>query len=115
MYAKRDGTLVSKDINMRLKDRALGLRAEAYYNDHVLDDSDLLYEGAMALPENFWTRHGKYVESWQLRGTTFYRVKGPSCMEFNVSDFVSFECDLHLYTTVRNITGKNADLEISRA
>ncbi|WP_395011693.1 PIN domain-containing protein, partial [Undibacterium sp.] len=35
--------LVSKDINMRIKARALGLPAEDYFNDHVLEDSDLLY------------------------------------------------------------------------
>src|SRR6185437_525375 len=34
--------LVSKDINMRLKARALGMQAEDYYNDHVLEDSDLM-------------------------------------------------------------------------
>ncbi|MDB5937354.1 MAG: ribonuclease, partial [Massilia sp.] len=35
--------LVSKDINMRIKARALGLPAEDYFNDHVLEDTDLLY------------------------------------------------------------------------
>ena len=31
-------TLVSKDINLRLKANILGLHAEDYYNDRVLDD-----------------------------------------------------------------------------
>ncbi|HEU0229050.1 MAG TPA: PhoH family protein [Burkholderiaceae bacterium] len=113
-YAKRDVILVSKDINMRLKARALGLHAEDYYNDHVLDDSDLLYEGAMALPENFWTRHGKDVESWQQGGTTFYRVKGPLCAEFIVNEFVYFEGDLPLYAQVREVNGKSAVLATLR-
>src|SRR5690606_33344947 len=41
----REVILVSKDINMRLKALSLGLHAEDYFNDHVIDDSDLLYEG----------------------------------------------------------------------
>jgi len=114
IHAKRHVILVSKDINMRLKARALGLLAEDYYNDHVLDDSDLLYEGALALPENFWTRHGKDVESWQQGGTTFYRVKGPLCAEFIVNEFVYFEGDLPLYAQVREVNGKSAVLATLR-
>src|SRR5690606_40023999 len=74
---KREIVLVSKDINMRLKARALDLPAEDYLNDHVLDDSDLLYDGVMPLPENFWNKHGKDIESWQQNGLTWYRVRGP--------------------------------------
>lgn len=114
LHAKRDVILVSKDINMRLKARALGLRAEDYYNDHVLDDSDLLYDGALALPQNFWAKHGKDVESWQQGGVTFYRVKGPLCAEFIVNEFVYFEGDLPLYAQVRETSGKNAVLATLR-
>lgn len=114
LYATRAVTLVTKDINMRLKARALGLRAEDYYNDHVLDDSDLLYDGALALPQNFWTKHGKDVESWQQGGVTFYRVKGPLCAEFIVNEFVYFEGDLPLYAQVREVSGKSAVLATLR-
>jgi PhoH-like ATPase len=41
---------VSKDINMRVKARALGLNAEDYQNDKTLEDGDLLYSGVLALP-----------------------------------------------------------------
>ena len=37
--------LVSKDINLRIKATILGIQAEDYYNDQVLDDIDLLYTG----------------------------------------------------------------------
>ena len=58
--------LVSKDINMRVKARALGLNAEDYQgNDKTLDDGDLLYAGVLALPQDFWSKSGKNVESWQ--------------------------------------------------
>ena len=46
--------LVSKDINMRIKARALGLPAEDYFNDKVLEDTDLLYTGIVQLPDDFW-------------------------------------------------------------
>ena len=42
-YPERQVVLVSKDINMRIKARALGLPAEDYFNDQVLEDKDLLY------------------------------------------------------------------------
>ena len=49
-FPKRDVVLVSKDINMRIKAHAIGLPAEDYFNDKVLEDTDLLYTGVMELP-----------------------------------------------------------------
>jgi PhoH-like ATPase len=43
----REVVLVSKDINMRVKARALGLPAEDYFNDKTLEDGDLLYTGVL--------------------------------------------------------------------
>ncbi len=106
--------LVSKDINMRLKARALGLEAEDYLNDHSLEDSDLLYDGAMVLPANFWTKHGKGVESWLQGGTTYYRIKGPLCADFVVNQFVYLEGDSPLYAQVREVSGKTAVLATLR-
>ncbi|MDN5843960.1 MAG: PhoH family protein [Alcaligenaceae bacterium] len=111
---KRKVILVSKDINMRLKARALGLHAEDYLNDHVLDDSDLLYDGVMPLPENFWIKHGKDIESWQQNDTTYYRVRGPLCSEFIVNEFIYYEGDMPLYAQVREVTGKSAVLATLR-
>ncbi|MFM8342989.1 MAG: PIN domain-containing protein, partial [Betaproteobacteria bacterium] len=54
----REVVLVSKDINMRIKARALGLPAEDYFNDKTLEDGDLLYTGVLALPADFWEHHG---------------------------------------------------------
>ena len=111
---KREIVLVSKDINMRLKARALGLPAEDYLNDHVLDDSDLLYDGVMPLPENFWNKHGKDIESWQQNGLTWYRVRGPLCGQFIVNEFVYYEGEMPLYAQVREVTGKSAVLSTLR-
>src|SRR5690606_8688669 len=111
---KREIVLVSKDINMRLKARALDLPAEDYLNDHVLDDSDLLYDGVMPLPENFWNKHGKDIESWQQNGLTWYRVRGPLCSQFIVNEFVYYEGEMPLYAQVREVTGKSAVLSTLR-
>jgi PhoH-like ATPase len=113
-FPKREIILVSKDINMRLKARALSMRAEDYLNDHVLDDSDLLYDGVMPLPENFWLKHGKDIESWQQGGTTFYRITGPLCTEFIVNEFVYFEGEMPLYAQVKEVSGRSAVLATLR-
>ena len=69
-------TLVSKDINLRIKARVLGIHTEDYYNDKVLDDVNLLYSGVHALPEDFWEKNSDSLESWQKDLRTYYRLKG---------------------------------------
>ena len=69
-------TLVSKDINLRIKARVLGIHTEDYYNDKVLDDANLLYSGIHALPEDFWEKNSDKLESWQKDLRTYYRLKG---------------------------------------
>ena len=90
-HAPREVVLVSKDINMRVKARALGLAAEDYQNDKVLDDGDLLYSGYLALPPDFWARAGKKVESWQSGAHTYYRVSGPQVAQMMINQYVFFE------------------------
>jgi len=69
--------LVSKDINLRIKAAVLGIAAEDYANDQVLEDVDLLYTGVTALAADFWDSHAKELHSWHEQGRTFYRVRGP--------------------------------------
>ena len=112
-YPQREVVLVSKDINMRIKARALGLPAEDYFNDKVLDDGDLLYTGILPLPADFWDRHGKTMESWQQNGHTFYRISGPLVPVLMVNQFVYLEQPgaASLYARVTEITGKSAVLK----
>ncbi|WP_119291924.1 PhoH family protein [Azohydromonas sediminis] len=109
----RDVVLVSKDINMRVKARALGLAAEDYFNDKTLEDGDLLYTGVLPLPSDFWERHGKTMESWQQGGHTFYRIAGPLVPALLVNQFVYLETPgaAPLYARVTEITGKTAVLK----
>jgi len=108
--------LVSKDINMRIKARALGLPAEDYFNDQVLEDRDLMYSGVMTLPADFWPKHGKAMESWAdgKSGTMFYRVTGPLVPSMLVNQFVYQENpdgSTPFYALVREINGKTALLQ----
>jgi len=80
--------LVSKDINMRIKARAMNLEAEDYFNDKVLEDSDLLYNGMLELPEDFWDTHSKDMKSWQKDSRTYYQIQGPLCESFYINQFV---------------------------
>ena len=64
-------TLVSKDINLRIKAAVLGIRAEDYYNDQVLEDVNLLFSGSSELPGEFWQQHGDTLESWQKDGRNY--------------------------------------------
>ena len=113
---QRDVVLVSKDINMRVKARALGLPAEDYFNDKTLEDGDLLYTGVLPLPADFWERHGKTMESWQQGGLTFYRISGPLVPALMINQFVYLETPgaAPLYARVTEITGKTAVLKTLR-
>ncbi|HZO01129.1 MAG TPA: PhoH family protein [Burkholderiales bacterium] len=112
---QREVVLVSKDINMRIKARALGLPAEDYYNDKVLEDADLLYTGVRPLPRDFWNTHGKDMESWKKEGHTYYRVRGPLVPKLHVNEFVYDESgDKPLYALVKETANRVAVLETLR-
>jgi PhoH-like ATPase len=108
--------LVSKDINMRIKARALGLPAEDYFNDQVLEDRDLMYAGVLTLPADFWPKHGKGMESWSdgKSGTMYYRITGPLVMSMMVNQFVyqeNTDGSTPFYAQVKEINGKTALLQ----
>jgi PhoH-like ATPase len=109
-FPKRPVILVSKDINMRIKSRALNLLAEDYFNDKVLEDTDILYSGTRPLPDNFWDKHGKGMESWKKDSKTYYKITGPLCPQFLVNEFVWLESD-GFAAIVKETAGKTAVLE----
>ncbi len=111
-HPERDVVLVSKDINMRVKARALGLAAEDYENDKTLDDVEMLYTGTLALPPDFWTRQSKTVESWQQGGHTYYRIAGPVAEQLLLNQFVYYEApgEPPLYARVVELRGRQAVL-----
>ena len=113
-FQGRPVILVSKDINIRIKARALGFPAQDYFNDKVLEDTDLLYSGVRELPTDFWDKHGKGMESWQKDSRVYYRITGPLCTSLQVNEFVFLEGDSPLYAMVTEANGKNAVLETIR-
>lgn len=83
--------LVSKDINLRIKAAILGLKAEDYYNDRILDDSEVLHQGYHVLPANFWETCGKDMKAWQENGHSYYRISGPQTVGWVTNDFLRIE------------------------
>ena len=80
--------LVSKDINIRIKARALELYAEDYFNDKVLEDSDVLYTGYRQLDGEFWLRNGSELQSWQEQGSVFYRIQGDDALQMQSNELL---------------------------
>ncbi len=111
-YTDREVVLVSKDINIRIKARAMGLAAEDYFNDKVLEDTDLLYTGCKGLPQDFWENHSKDMESWQESGNMFYRITGPLVSSFIVNEFVYYDFEKPFHAIVRKIEDNSAVLEV---
>ncbi|MFK8017226.1 MAG: PhoH family protein [Gammaproteobacteria bacterium] len=105
-------TLVSKDVNLRIKATVVGIHAEDYFNDKTLNDVDLLYTGSRDLPEDFWDHHGKDMESWQENGRTFYRIKGPSVADWTPNEFVCDSNDTSFDAIVRRVDADGAVIEL---
>ena len=108
-------TLVSKDINMRIKASVLGIHTEDYHSDQVLDDINLLYSGMAELPLDFWSTHGNKMDSWQdQHGHTFYKVTGPLVKTWHSNQFLYIPDDSAFECIVRSHEGDTATLELAR-
>lgn len=104
--------LVSKDINMRIKAKALGLAAEDYRNDKIIDDSDMLYSGHKELDNSFWLRNGANLTSWQENGTVYYKVKGKDVHGLTINELLwSDDGESPFYVQVIDIQGNEATLQ----
>jgi PhoH-like ATPase len=104
-------TLVTKDINLRIKAAVAGIHAEDFHNDQVLDDVDLLYRGLAELPADFWDGCDE-VESWQQGGRGYYRLRHPALARREPNEGV-YLADAPAGETllVREINGARALLE----
>ncbi len=112
-HPEADVVLVSKDINLRIKAHALGIRAEDYTNDQVLDDANLLYTGAMKLGPDFWEKHGKDMESWKAdQGRTYYRIRGPLARTWLPNQFLYDESERAFEAVVRRLEKDTAIIEV---
>ena len=85
LHRERPGgglVIVSRDINLRVKARALGIQAEDYRDDVVLDDVSLLYPGVYRVPDGHWEDRIDAGDSWQEDGRTFHAVEGVESAEW---------------------------------
>jgi PhoH-like ATPase len=105
-------TLVSKDINLRIKATILGIHAEDYYNDQVLDDVNLLYTGAREVPADFWETHSREVESWQESGRTYYRINGPEVATWYPNQCIYLQGEQEWAFLVRRLQNQTAIIEV---
>lgn len=105
-------TLVTKDINLRIKATVLGIHAEDYYTDQVLDDLSLLYHGYTELPGDFWDTHSKEMKSWKQEGRTFYEVSGPLVKDWYPNECLYMKGKEEFDAMVRECDGSKATIEI---
>ncbi len=103
--------IVSKDINLRIKAHALGIRAEDYTNDKVLDDVDLLYSGQFAMSPDFWESHGKEMTAWKEEGRTFYAINGDAVKNWYPNQYVYHATD-NFEAVVRHCQENKATIEL---
>lgn len=114
-YKNYDITLVTKDINFRIKAAALGIKVEDYHNDRVLEDVDLLYTGTIKLNDDFWDQHSREMDSWIEEGRTFYKLHGPEVKNWHPNAFISSQDDEQPFEAlVRSIDGDTAVIETTK-
>ena len=111
-HPDRQVILVSKDINLRIKARALNILAEDYTNDQVLEDANLLYTGTEKLDADFWEMHSKNMESWKEEGRTFYRLRGPKARSWIPNQFLYSSDQRPFEAVVRRIENDMAIIEV---
>ena len=92
-FPKRAAVLVTKDINMRIKAAALGIPAEDYFSDKVLDDTDMIYSGRLTLEADFWSKVSSSLKSWQEDGSTYYRFESDDPARFTMNACLTIEGD----------------------
>lgn len=112
-YPERAIVIISKDINLRIKAGILGIPAEDYYNDQVLDDVTLLHRGLHMLGNDFWDTHSKDMSAWQENGKTFYKISGPLTQNWNPNDCLSTE-DNQFQAIVKKIESDHVIVQIAR-
>ncbi len=111
-FTEHEVTLVSKDINLRIKATVLGIHTEDYRNDQVIRDIDLLHTGMLELPLDFWETHTKDVESWLKEGHTYYRITGPGVREWHLGQCVYLDDGSGFEAIVRDRHDTTAIIEV---
>ncbi len=104
-------SLISKDINLRIKAVAIGIQVEDYNNDQVLDDVNLLYSGVQNLPNTFWDTNDKEVDSWSEEGHTFHKITGDEVKKWLPNQFITIGDNGDFEAIVRSNTDDGVIVE----
>ncbi|KTD52137.1 phosphate starvation inducible protein PhnH [Legionella quinlivanii] len=112
-FAPRQVIIISKDINLRIKAGILGILAEDYYNDLVVDDVNLLHSGLHILENDFWDAHGKDMNAWQEGGRSYYKISGPLIKHWYYNDCISTR-DNQFQGIVKQLTPEHAVVQVAR-
>jgi len=105
--------IVSKDINLRIKATILGILAEDYYNDKVLDDVSLLHSGMHLLPSNFWDTHSENLEAWQVQNQIYYKINGLNTEEWCPNDCLLSE-DGSFKAIIKDVQNEEATIKLAK-
>jgi PhoH-like ATPase len=103
-------TVVSKDINLRIKAAAAGVHAEDYLYDSIDESAAAVDAGFTRLPGDFWQKCGPQVESWESNGRAYYEVTCDLVREWSVNQFLAIPGDNPLDLIVHSIDGDKAVL-----
>jgi len=107
----RQVVLLTKDINLRIKAAAVGLNAEDYHNDQVIDDVNLLYSGSEELDSDFWDKHAEGIEAWQEDSKSFYQISGEGMENWYPNQFLYNDKD-EFYSIVRQHDKQQTQIEV---
>ncbi len=113
-HADQQIIIVSKDINLRIKAGILGISAEDYHNDQVLDDVNLLHSGLHKLSNDFWETHAKDMNAWKEDGRTFYQINGPLTKHWNPNDCLTTDDKQFQAVVQKQEEGEVAIVEMAR-
>lgn len=83
----RDVVMVTKDLNLRIKARAMDFKSEDYLNDHAIEDADLIYRGIRHVEDDWLTVWGESIRCWKEDGRTFYQGPRFDCV---CNEFLAF-------------------------
>ncbi|HAF87466.1 MAG: phosphate starvation-inducible protein PhoH [Legionellaceae bacterium] len=112
-YPQRTVILISKDINLRIKAGILGLVAQDYHHEKVLDDVSLLHQGLHHLANDFWDSHIKDMQAWQENHKTYYQIEGSITQHWHVNDCLA-TADDSFQGIVKSIKDDKAVVQIAR-
>jgi len=105
-------TLVTKDVNLRIKAAILGIVAEDYFSDQVLDDMSLMYTGLAELPPDFFAQNPN-LETWKLDEQSFCRVQGSFTKNWHPNVCIASPEKSDFSAIVHERTGESAVLAYS--